>query len=75
MNRFVARLAAATVIGAVAYAPLGAAAETNADKTAMQKATAECKAQVKDYAQYHETSWYQRHKMVKNCIKQALTKK
>jgi hypothetical protein len=27
----------------------------------MQKATAECRAQVKDYAQYHETSWYQRH--------------
>ena len=57
MNKFVARLAAAAVIGAVVYAPLGAAAETNADKAAMQKATAECKAQVKDYAQYHETSW------------------
>jgi hypothetical protein len=75
MNKSVARLAAATVIGAVVYAPLGAAAEINADKAAVQKATAECKAQIKEYAQYHETSWYQRHKMVKSCIKQALAKK
>jgi stress-induced morphogen len=41
----------------------------------LQKATADCKAQVKKYAQYNETSWYQRHKMVKSCVKDALEKK
>jgi len=74
MTKFVAGLAATAVVCAAAYAPIGAAAETSADKAAMQKATADCRAQVKDYAQYHETSWYQRHKMVKNCMKQALAK-
>ncbi len=72
MNKFVVRLAAAAVIGTAAYIPLSAAAQS--DKAALQKATAECKAQVKEYAQYHETSWYQRHKMVKKCIKQGLAK-
>ena len=41
----------------------------------LQKATADCRAQVKEYAQYHETSWYTRHKMIKSCIKDALAKK
>jgi hypothetical protein len=75
MKKLVAGLATTAVICAVACAPVGAAAETNTDKAALQKATAECRAQVKDYAQYHETSWYQRHKMVKSCIKDALAKK
>ena len=74
MTKFVAGLAATAVVCAAAYAPIGAAAETSVDKAAMQKATADCRAQVKDYAQYHETSWYQRHKMVKNCMKQPLAK-
>jgi hypothetical protein len=74
MKKLVAGLATTAVISAVAYAPTGAAAQTNVDKAALQKATAECKAQVKEYAQYHETSWYQRHKMVKSCVKQALAK-
>jgi hypothetical protein len=72
MKQVVARATAAIIFGA-ACAPLGAAAEP--DKAAMQKVTAECKAQVKEYARYHETAWYQRHKMVKNCIKQALAKR
>jgi hypothetical protein len=75
MNKLVAGLATTAVICAVAYAPIGAAAETDADKAALQKATAECRARVKEYAQYHETSWYQRHKMVKTCVNQALAKK
>ena len=75
MKRLVAALATTAVICAVACAPLSAAAETNAIKAALQKATADCRAQVKKYAQYHETSWYQRHKMVKSCVKDTLAKK
>jgi hypothetical protein len=75
MKKLLAGLTTTAVICAVAYAPVSAAAQTNDDKAALQKATAECRAQVKDYAQYHETSWYQRHKMVKSCIKEALAKK
>jgi len=73
MTKLVMGLAAISVICAAAFAPASAAAET--DKAALQKATADCKAQVKKYAQYNETSWYQRHKMVKSCIKDALEKK
>jgi hypothetical protein len=73
MTKLVAALAASAMICAAAFAPASAAAET--DKAALQKATADCKAQVKKYAQYNETSWYQRHKMVKSCIKDALEKK
>jgi len=39
----------------------------NAD--ALKKATADCQAQVKDYAKYNATSWYGRRKMVKQCVK------
>jgi hypothetical protein len=73
MRKSVAGPAAAAIIFGIACAPFGAAAQT--DKAAMQKATADCKAQVKEYAQYHETSWYARHKMVKSCVKDALAKK
>jgi hypothetical protein len=73
MTKLVAALAASAFICAAACAPASAAAET--DKAALQKATADCKAQVKKYAQYNETSWYQRHKMVKSCIEDALEKK
>jgi hypothetical protein len=73
MTKFVAGLTAISVICAAASVPASAAAEV--DKAVLQKATADCKAQVKKYAQYNETSWYQRHKMVKSCIKDALEKK
>jgi hypothetical protein len=36
---------------------------------ALKKATAECRAQVKDYAKYNETSWYGRRRMIKKCVK------
>jgi hypothetical protein len=75
MNKLVASVATMAVICAVAYAPIGAAAEMNANNAALQNATAQCRAQVKQYAQFHETSWYQRHKMVKSCVKEALAKK
>jgi hypothetical protein len=75
MRKLIAGVAATVVVCAMAYAPISAAAETAPDKAAMQKATAECKAQVKDYAKYNETSWYKRHKMVKKCVADAMAKK
>jgi hypothetical protein len=36
---------------------------------ALKNATADCRAQVKDYAKYNATSWYGRRKMVKQCVK------
>jgi hypothetical protein len=75
MKKMISTIAATAIACTVAYAPIGAAAETAPDKAALQKATADCKAQVKDYAKYNETSWYARHKMIKKCIKEALAKK
>jgi hypothetical protein len=43
-------------------------AANNVDKAALKKATAECREQVKAYAQYNETSWWARHQMLKKCI-------
>jgi hypothetical protein len=43
-------------------------AANNVDKAVLKKATAECRAQVMEYARYHETSWWARHKLVKKCI-------
>jgi hypothetical protein len=74
MTKSIAAAAAAAIIGALACAPFSAAAAT-ADKAALQKATADCKAQVKGYAKYHETSWYARHKMVKICVADAMAKR
>jgi len=74
MRIFVGSLAVVLVAGA-AFMPRTVAAASDADKAALQKATADCRAQVKQYAQYHETYWYQRHKMVKTCINDALAKK
>jgi hypothetical protein len=74
MIKFIVVAVTTAIVGAAAYAPSSAAAAT-ADKAALQKATAECKAQVKDYAKYNETSWYARHKMVKKCVAEALAKK
>ena len=74
MTKFVAGLAATAVVCAAAYCADWRRRGNQRRQGAMQKATAECRAQVKDYAQYHETSWYQRHKMVKNCMKQPFAK-
>jgi hypothetical protein len=59
----------------LAIAPLPLLAATDSEKAALQEATAKCKAQVKEYAQFHETSWYARHKMIKSCVNDALAKK
>jgi hypothetical protein len=53
------------------FASVGVAAA--ADKTALQKATADCRAQVKEQAKYKEMSMYARHKAVKQCAQQATT--
>jgi hypothetical protein len=73
MRGFLASVAVVVVAGA-AFTSSVAVAASDADKAALQKATADCKAQVKDYAKYNETYWYQRHKMLKSCIKDALAK-
>ncbi len=75
MIELVGGLAASVLICGMALAPMAAAATTDADKAALQQATATCKAQVKEYARFNETSWYARHKMIKSCIKDALAKK
>ena len=75
MSKVFERLAAAILIGGFALAPYAAAAQTGAEKAALEQATASCKAQVKEYAKYNETSWWQRHKMVKKCVNDALVKK
>jgi hypothetical protein len=57
-----------TVLCGLLLAPLSAVAANNIDQAALKKATAECRAQVKAYAQYHETSWWARHKLIKKCV-------
>ncbi len=44
----------------------------DADAAALKQATATCKAQVKEQAKYKEISLYARHKLVKQCVKDAL---
>ena len=75
MNRGFGALLAVILAGGTAFMSMPAVAVSDTDKAALQKATADCRAQVKEYARYHETSWYARHKMVKNCVKDALAKK
>jgi hypothetical protein len=76
MSRLVGTLMGSmAVICSFTLASETAFAETNADKLALQQATSSCKAQVKEYATYNETSWWQRHKMVQKCVKDALAKK
>ena len=58
----------ATTLCALLLISFGAKAANNNDAT-LKKATAECRAQVKEYAKYNETSWYARHKMVNKCVK------
>ena len=74
MTKLIAAVVTAAIVGAIAYAPVGAAAAT-ADNAALQKAKADCKAEVKNYAKYNETSRYARYKMVKKCVAEAMAKK
>jgi stress-induced morphogen len=45
---------------------------SDADKTAMKKASDTCKAQVKEEARFNEMSWWARHKAVKKCVSDML---
>ena len=44
------------------------ASANNVDAATLKKVTADCRGQVKAYAQYNETSWWARHQMLKKCI-------
>lgn len=69
-----AGMLAAIIVGAPALVvPAAAAAPmSDAEKAAMADATAKCRAQVKEQAQFHEMSLYARHKAVKKCVKDML---
>ena len=56
MTKLFAGVSATAVICGTVFTSIAAAAASNVDKIALQKATADCRAQVKEYAQYHETS-------------------
>ena len=62
-------LTSVTILCGLLLVSFGAEAATNSNADALKKATADCRAQVKDYAKYNETSWYGRRKMVKKCVK------
>ena len=51
-----------------------AAAMSAADKAARKHASAKCRVQIKEQANYKEMSWYARHKAVRSCVKEALAK-
>lgn len=73
MTRPVARLsacivAAIVVVGGAMLTPAAAVSDTEA----LKRATASCKADVKEQARYHELSWWAQHKAVKKCIKNTL---
>ena len=60
------------VIGTVFMPMHVSAAASDADKAALQQATASCRAQVKEQARYNAMSWYAKRKAAKNCIKKTL---
>jgi spore coat protein CotH len=63
-------VAATVVLGNAVITPAAAAAAV--DPQALKRATASCKADVKEQARYHEMSWWAQHKAVKKCIKDTL---
>jgi len=71
-----AGIIAMVLVGGTALMPTPAAAApmSDADKAAVKQATAACRAQVKEQAHFEEMSWYARHKLVKNCVKETLAK-
>jgi len=78
MPQFVSKLSAGLAVAlllagpAIMPAPAAAAPTSVADKAAQKKATADCRAQVKERAKYEEMSWYARHKAVKKCVQETL---
>jgi hypothetical protein len=75
IKKLVEGLITTMFICGLAFAPWAAAAETDGDKAGLQQATTSCRAQIKEYAKYNETSWWQRHRMVQKCVKDALAEK
>lgn len=69
-----AGIISAALITGMGILPTRVSAATGADTAALQQAIATCQSQVKEQAQFHEMSWYARHKAVKNCVKETLTK-
>jgi hypothetical protein len=51
------------------FASFSAVAANKGNADALKQATADCQAQVKEYAKYNAMSWYGRRKMVKQCVK------
>jgi hypothetical protein len=72
------KLVSVTIAGAlmcgIAFTSTSTKAADEPDKAAVQKATTDCRAEVKEQARFHEMSWNARHKAVKNCVKSALAK-
>ena len=58
-----------TILCGLLLVSFSANAANNNNAAALKKATADCRAQVNEYARYNETSWYGRRKMVKQCVK------
>jgi hypothetical protein len=52
MHKLLASVAATLLTSGIAFTPMAAVAASDTDKAALQKTTADCKAQVKEYAQY-----------------------
>lgn len=78
MPQFVSKLSAGLVVAllvagsAITPTPAAAAPTSAADKAAKKKATADCRAQVKEKAKYEEMSWYARRKALKKCVRETL---
>jgi hypothetical protein len=62
-------VAVLVIAGLCGLCSLSANAANSDQAAALKKASADCRAQVKEYAKYNATSWYARHKMVKKCLK------
>lgn len=57
-----------TIVCGLLLVSFGAIAANNSNTDALKKTTADCQAQVKEYAKYNATSWYGRRKMIKQCV-------
>jgi hypothetical protein len=73
-NLIVAVTVAGGLVYGITFTSTSAKAADEPDKAAVQKATTDCRAEVKEQARFQEMSWYARHKAVKNCVKNALAK-
>ena len=71
---FSAGIVAVTLIAGTAFMPAQALAAIDVDAAALKRATADCRAQVKEQARFEEMSWYARHKAVKNCVNKTMAK-